>query len=92
MKTGFLQEQRTLENDLNSDTSHKNSVDFLMNWFRKQSIFVLAYGTGCGAIEMPPTLTSRYDAERWESGEQRHRGKLMLLLSQATAPTKHCEE
>ena len=64
MKTGFLQEQRTLENDLNSDTSHKNSVDFLMNWFRKQSIFVLAYGTGCGAIEMPPTLTSRYDAER----------------------------
>jgi len=49
---------------LNSDTSHKNSVDYLMNWFRKRSIFVLAYGTGCGAIEMPPTFTSRYDAER----------------------------
>ena len=61
---GFIQEQKTLEGDLNSDTSHKNSVDFLMNWFRKQSIFVLAYGTGCGAIEMPPTFTSRYDAER----------------------------
>jgi len=61
---GFIQEQKTLEGDLNSDTSHKNSVDFLMNWFRKRSIFVLAYGTGCGAIEMPPTFTSRYDAER----------------------------
>ena len=27
-------------------------------------MFVLAYGTGCGAIEMPPTFTSRYDIER----------------------------
>ncbi len=34
------------------------------NWFRSHSIFVVAYGTGCGAIEMPPTFTSRYDAER----------------------------
>jgi len=34
------------------------------NWFRSRSIFVVAYGTGCGAIEMPPTFTSRYDAER----------------------------
>jgi NADH-quinone oxidoreductase subunit B len=64
MMEGFLQEQKTLESDLNADTSHKRSVDFLMNWFRKRSIFVLAYGTGCGAIEMPPTFTSRYDAER----------------------------
>ncbi len=64
MEEGFLIEQRQMESDLNSDTSHKSSVDFLMNWFRKRSIFVLAYGTGCGAIEMPPTFTSRYDAER----------------------------
>jgi NADH-quinone oxidoreductase subunit B len=64
MQEGFLKEQRILENDLNSDTSHKNSVEYLINWFRKHSIFVLAYGTGCGAIEVPPTMTSRYDAER----------------------------
>ena len=64
MNEGFLIEQRALEGDLNSDTSHKNSVEHLMNWFRSRSIFVLAYGTGCGAIEMPPTFTSRYDAER----------------------------
>jgi len=61
MTEGFLQEQKTLEGDLNSENSHQNSVDFLMNWFRKCSIFVLAYGTGCGAIEMPPIFTSRYD-------------------------------
>ena len=64
MQEGFLIEQKSLESDLNSKNSHQKSVDFLMNWFRKQSIFVLAYGTGCGAIEMPPTFTSRYDAER----------------------------
>jgi len=64
MQEGFLKEQKVLEGDLNSDTSHKSSVDYLMSWFRSHSIFVLAYGTGCGAIEMPPTFTSRYDAER----------------------------
>ncbi len=35
-----------------------------VKWFESRSIFVVAYGTGCGAIEMPPTFTSRYDAER----------------------------
>ncbi len=35
-----------------------------VRWFESRSIFVVAYGTGCGAIEMPPTFTSRYDAER----------------------------
>lgn len=31
---------------------------------RSHSLWVLAYGTGCGAIEVPATMTSRYDAER----------------------------
>lgn len=39
-------------------------VEWAVNWFRKQSLWVLAYGTGCGAIEVPPTMTARYDAER----------------------------
>lgn len=38
---------------------------FIANWARKHSLWVLAYGTGCGAIEIPPTMTSRYDAERF---------------------------
>ncbi len=38
--------------------------DFL-NWARSNSIFVLHYCTGCGAIELPPTLTPRYDMARF---------------------------
>ena len=39
-------------------------VEYIKNWSRKNSLFVMAYGTGCGAIEIPATMTSRYDAER----------------------------
>ncbi|VAX22707.1 NADH-ubiquinone oxidoreductase chain B, partial [hydrothermal vent metagenome] len=39
--------------------------DIIQNFARKHSLWVLAYGTGCGAIELPPTMTSRYDAERF---------------------------
>ncbi len=40
-------------------------VEYIQNWSRKHSLFVMAYGTGCGAIEIPATMTSRYDAERF---------------------------
>ncbi len=44
--------------------SAQSLIEEAIKWFRSKSIFVIAYGTGCGAIEMPPTFTSRYDAER----------------------------
>ena len=47
-----------------NDKNSQKIVDIIHNWARKHSIWVLAYGTGCGAIEIPPTMTSRYDAER----------------------------
>ncbi len=50
-----------MENDKNS----QKIVDYIGNFARKHSLFVLAYGTGCGAIEIPATMTSRYDAERF---------------------------
>ncbi len=31
---------------------------------RARSLFVLHYCTGCGAIELPPSMTSRFDLER----------------------------
>ncbi len=34
------------------------------DWVRARSLWVVAYGTGCGAIEIRPTMTSRFDAER----------------------------
>ncbi len=34
------------------------------NWARANSLWVVAYGTGCGAIEIRPVVTARFDAER----------------------------
>jgi len=48
-----------------NDKNSQKIVDIFQNWARKHSLFILAYGTGCGAIEIPPTMTSRYDAERF---------------------------
>ncbi len=31
----------------------------------KRSLWMLHYCTGCGAIELPPTMTSRFDMERF---------------------------
>ncbi len=33
--------------------------------FRSRSIWMLHYCTGCGAMELPPTMTSRFDMERF---------------------------
>ena len=37
----------------------------IKNWFRARSLWVLAYGTGCGAIELRPLSTARFDMERF---------------------------
>jgi NADH-quinone oxidoreductase subunit B len=34
--------------------------DFL-NWARSESIWILGFGTGCGAIELRPLMTARFD-------------------------------
>lgn len=38
--------------------------DELANFCRSRSMFMLHYCTGCGAIELPPAMTSRFDMER----------------------------
>ena len=48
-----------------NDKNAQKIVEYIANFGRKHSLFILAYGTGCGAIELPPTMTSRYDAERF---------------------------
>ncbi len=37
----------------------------LADYFRGRSMWMLHYCTGCGAIELPPTMTSRWDMERF---------------------------
>ncbi len=39
-------------------------IDRIANRCRSRSLFILHYCTGCGAIELPPTITSRFDSER----------------------------
>jgi NADH-quinone oxidoreductase subunit B len=40
-------------------------VEKFANWARAESINVMAFGTGCGAIEMGPLMYPRYDAYRF---------------------------
>ena len=40
-------------------------VEDLFNWARAESIWILGFGTGCGAIEMRPLMTPRFDAYRY---------------------------
>ncbi len=37
----------------------------IKNWFRANSLWVMAYGTGCGGIELRPLTTARFDFERF---------------------------
>jgi len=39
-------------------------IDNIAERCRARSLFILHYCTGCGAIELPPTITSRFDLER----------------------------
>jgi NADH-quinone oxidoreductase B subunit len=39
-------------------------LDKIANHCRARSLFILHYCTGCGAIELPPLMTSRFDSER----------------------------
>ncbi len=57
-KKGFL-------NKLPSKLTYKEALEKVNNWFRARSLWVVAYGTGCGSIEIAPTVTSRFDAERF---------------------------
>lgn len=56
-KKGFL-------DNLPEKLTYKEVMERINNWFRAQSLWVVAYGTGCGSIEIAPTFTSRFDAER----------------------------
>jgi NADH-quinone oxidoreductase subunit B len=40
-------------------------IERFRNWARSESLWILAYGSGCGAIEMRPLMTPKYDAYRY---------------------------
>lgn len=45
-----------------------NKFERVLDFFRARSLWMLYYCTGCGAIELPPTMTSRFDMERFGVG------------------------
>lgn len=51
-----------------SDKDMRSSWEKVENFFQSSSIWMKWYCTGCGAIELPPTLTSRFDMERLGMG------------------------
>jgi len=44
---------------------YKGVLEKFANWARSQSLWILGFGTGCGAIELRPLMTSRYDMYRY---------------------------
>ena len=43
----------------------KGVLEKFYNWARSESLWILGFGTGCGAIEMRPLMTPRFDAYRY---------------------------
>jgi len=53
------------EEELPSPPKLSEAVAKIKNWFRANSLWVMAYGTGCGSIELRPLTTARFDMERF---------------------------
>ncbi|MDQ7795755.1 MAG: NADH-quinone oxidoreductase subunit NuoB [Spirochaetia bacterium] len=47
------------------ELTQKAAWDRVLAKLKKNSLWMLHYCTGCGAIELPPTMTARYDMERF---------------------------
>lgn len=50
--------------DQDERSTLRKVIDRITDHCRSRSLFILHYCTGCGAIELPPTITSRFDSER----------------------------
>lgn len=66
----------------------KGSWQEILDWAQNKSINMLHYCTGCGAIELPPTMTSRYDMSRLGIGPAATPRQADLLLVTGYLSTK----
>ncbi len=68
LKTSAVQSPSADIQSLSSAGKRSNPLahvfDELVSFCRARSLFMLHYCTGCGAIELPPAMTSRFDMER----------------------------
>lgn len=66
----------------------KGSWQEILDWAQNKSINMLHYCTGCGAIELPPTMTSRYDMSRFGIGPAATPRQADMLLVTGYLSTK----
>ncbi|MFP4457957.1 MAG: NADH-quinone oxidoreductase subunit NuoB [Candidatus Zixiibacteriota bacterium] len=43
----------------------KGFIEDFLNWARSNSLWLLGFGTGCGAVELRPLMTARFDMYRF---------------------------
>lgn len=60
----------------------------IANFFRGTSMWMKWYCTGCGAIELPPTMTSRFDMEQLGMGPMATSRQADVLLITGYLSTK----
>lgn len=63
-QAGQDDQQLTVEFAQSRTNPLANVFDGLVKFCQSRSMFMLHYCTGCGAIELPPAMTSRFDMER----------------------------
>lgn len=66
----------------------RSALEKLADWFRARSIWMLHYCTGCGAVELPPSMTSRFDMERFGIGPMATPRQADVLLITGYLATK----
>jgi NADH-quinone oxidoreductase subunit B len=59
MKDYYCEERPKVQKSANA------IVEKFFNWARANSLWIVGFGTGCGAIEMRPLRTPRFDAYRY---------------------------
>jgi len=63
------------------------SLDWVLNWSRKRSIFPMTFGIACCAIEMMATGAARFDLDRFGAGAFRatpRQADLMIVAGTVT--------
>ncbi|OAA28421.1 NADH dehydrogenase [Kosmotoga arenicorallina S304] len=69
-------------------TKQQSAWEKVANMLRARSLWMLYYCTGCGAIELPPTMTSRFDMERFGIGPMATPRQADILLITGYLSTK----
>lgn len=64
-------ENRFLEEGVYGENFIVTSVDRILGWARKSSLWPMTFGLACCAIEMMATAASRYDLDRFGAGVMR---------------------